>query len=389
MIARIALPILIAIVLSDLYIEWHYRNSRFLNTWKARLLWLVPGIVMTVYTLVLTFTRNFVPGDIAWIELYMMLVGILVWPKAVFAAFSFAGLMAKRIFHWRRNWGNYVGDVFIAVTLAVFFYGMTLGPRQFKVRRLDLSFPNLPASFEGYRIILFSDAHVGTFKDGRRSLLKRDVDSINAQRPDLIAFTGDLENIQPSDLDDHIAELSSLRARDGVFSVLGNHDYSDYIRASKEVKDANEQLLRLREKQFGWHLLLNEHVVLKRGNDSIYLAGTECKGQDPRPNRADVPRSMKGIPQKAFTIMLQHDPKAWDEDILKWKQVMLTLCGHTHAGQVNIFGIRPTMFSYKEDYGLYEHAGRFLYVTSGICGLVPLRIGATPEIVVITLHSHP
>jgi len=95
---------------------------------------------------------------------------------------------------------------------------------------------------------------------------------------------------------------------------------------------------------------------------------------------------MKGIPQKAFAIMLQHNPIAWDSDILYYPQVMLTLSGHTHAGQINILGLRPTMFSYKEDYGLYSSGNRLLYVTSGLCGLVPLRIGATPEIAVITLH---
>ena len=386
MIARIALPILLAIVLSDAYIEWHYRHSRFLGTVKARLLWLVPGLVMTIYTLILAFTRNFVPGDIAWIELYMFLTGILVWPKAAFSFFSCLGLIAKRVFRLHRNWGNYVGDAFIAVTLALFFYGMTLGPRRFQVRHIEASFPNLPKAFDGYRIVLFSDAHVGTFKDGRRSLLQRDVDSINAQHPDLIAFTGDLVNIQASDLDSHQKALSSLRAHDGVVSVLGNHDYSYYIRANEAEKRVNEQTLRERERQFGWRLLCNEHIVLRRGSDSIFIAGSECKGQNPLPDSCDIPRTMKGIPQKAFAIMLQHNPIAWDSDILCYPQVMLTLSGHTHAGQINILGLRPTMFSYKEDYGLYSSGNRLLYVTSGLCGLVPLRIGATPEIAVITLH---
>lgn len=383
MIARIMVPLIVAIMLSDLYIDMHYwRHHRGYRWWK-RLLWWLPSAGMLVYTLILGTIRNFVPDDLRWVNLYMLLVGIVVYPKAVFSLFSILGRIFRRCFHTRRNWGTPVATVVILVSFFMMAYGSTLGFRRLKVVHIDLTFPDLPPSFEGYRIVHFSDAHVGTFTGSLRHLLKRDIDSINAQHPDLIAFTGDLQNIQPREIKPVLPVLWRLRAHDGVVSVLGNHDYAEYVKLPAAQKRANCRQTIAYEKVVGWHLLNNAHTVIRRGQDSIVVVGEQNLEL---PDSANLPKAMRGVDQKAFAIVLQHNPKAWDEHIRRDSRARLTLCGHTHGGQLSVFGLRATQIAYREDYGLYHRDGQYLYVTSGIGGLIPFRFGISPEIAVITLH---
>lgn len=384
MIERVIIPILLIIVLSDLYIDIHYFRRHYHLVWWKRLLWWLPCMVMVGYTCALASIRNFVPSDITWIDIYLFLIGLFYIPKGVFTFWSSLGWVARKfITHTHRNWGHYLGLVLGAVTVGMFFYGLTVGVRRFRVVRQDLWFSNLPPEFDGYRIVLFSDAHVGSFDRFRHKLLQRDIDSINAQKADLIVFAGDLQNTQPSDIDGHARALSSLSSTDGVVSVLGNHDYSRYTGYSTYARLRNEQLTIERELQMGWILLRNQHKVIRRGADSIVVAGEENGG---KPKRDNLKKTLAGVSPFAFTILVQHDPRVWDADILPHSTAELTLSGHTHGGQVSLFGLRPTQLFYREDYGLYEHKGRYLYVSGGIGGVVPFRLGMTPEINVITLH---
>lgn len=384
MIERLIIPLLLIIVLSDLYIDIHYFRRHYHFVWWKRLLWWIPCIVMIGYTCALASIKNFVPSDITWIDIYLFLIGLFYIPKGVFTLCSALGwLVRKFITHTHRNWGHYIGLAIGIIMVCMFFYGLSIGVRQFRVVRQELWFTDLPQEFDGYRIVLFSDAHVGSFDRFRHKLLKRDIDSINSQKADLIVFAGDLQNTQPSDLNGHTDVLSSLTAPDGVVSVLGNHDYSCYTGYSAYAKIRNEQQTIRRELSFGWILLRNQHLVLRRGNDSIVVAGEENGG---KPKRDDLKKTLSGISTNAFTILIQHDPTAWDKDILPHSNVRLTLAGHTHGGQISIFGFRPTELIYPEDYGLYEKNGRYLYVSGGIGGVVPFRLGIKPEINVITLH---
>lgn len=269
-----------------------------------------------------------------------------------------------------------------------------MGVRQFQVKHLTVYVPDLPEAFEGYRIVHFSDIHVGSYYGWRRHMPQRDVDSINAQHPDLICFTGDLQNVRPEELVPFKKTLSGLKAKDGVVSVLGNHDYTYYMNVDDEAEIRRiEEKVQQTEREMGWHLLMNEHFVLHRGKDSIYVAGTE---NFKKPSRAEVAQALYGIKKGQFVLMLQHIPEMWKDmtpsrinekygtkdSVLVAPQ--LTLSGHTHGGQVSVLGLRPSMFS-AFDYGLYEREGCQLYTTAGLGGTIPIRIGATPEIVVITL----
>ena len=322
------------------------------------------------YSGFLALERNFLPGNPVLIDIWFGVMAIFAVPQFVFAFCSFIGWLCMCIaksgklgrFGFRpgnqgRNWGKLVGLVLAVCAFFTFIYGFTLGFPKMKVKQLTVYVPDLPKKFDGYRIVHFSDIHLGSYYGWRRGLPQRDVDSINAQHADLICFTGDLQNVQPSELKPYIKLMQRLKAKDGVLSVLGNHDYTWYLNIDEDDKAEMEKIeaeVRQAEKNMGWRLLNNEHIVIHRGNDSIYVAGTE---NYEKPYRSDI---VQVAPQ-------------------------LTLSGHTHAGQVSVLGLRPSMFT-PFDYGLYEREGCQLYTTSGLGGTVPIRVGATAEIAVITLR---
>jgi len=275
--------------------------------------------------------------------------------------------------------------------LAIFItvYGSTVGMKNVCVKQVEFVSQDLPSAFNGYRIALFSDAHVGSFPgDEGVSIIRTAVDSILAQQADMIAFVGDLENMQPSELDPVQPELSRLHAVDGVYSILGNHDYAMYLHADSVTSMLNEQLLQSKERSMGWTLLMNENRVIHRGGDSIAIAGMENDGRPPCPEKGSVEQAVRELGKGTFVVMLQHDPTAWRRHILPQCDAQLTLSGHTHGAQFSIFGWSPASLTYREWGGMYHELKRALYVTTGIGGFVPFRFGMKPEVVVITLKKN-
>lgn len=385
MITRILIPVLLVIILSDFYIDRRFLRRRTRYLWWQRLLWWLPGIFMCAYTVFLAMSRNFAPGNIDVLNVYLLLLGVIVLPKFVFALCSLLGWGHCRFHHTRNNWGNLAGFILGIAVIVIVVYGSTFGFRKLVVRHVVYKSADLPDAFNGYKIVQFSDAHVGTYGSGNQDLLARFVDSINAQKPDLILFTGDLQNMEPKELYPVMPVLGSLKAGDGVFSVLGNHDYSDYIKADETVKVANERELISRERQLGWTLLLNENRTVRRGNDSIVIAGMENDGRPPFPQKGDLKKTLAGVDSSAFVIMLEHDPTAWRRKILPESNAQLTLSGHTHAMQFSIFGFSPASLIYDEWGGMYYEGERAINVSVGMGGFIPFRFGASNEIVVITL----
>ena len=307
-------------------------------------------------------------------------------PKAIFAICSFIGLRISQKRGKHFNWGSWVG-VFLAVaTLWISLYGLTTGTKQLNVKHIDLSFDNLPEAFDGYKIVHFSDIHLGTYDFVGKEVLQRVIDSINIQHADAIFFTGDMVNVEYSEANKYQEMVASLSAKDGVFSVLGNHDYSNYINADDEEKAASERGLQNFQRSLGWKLLMNESFVLRRGKDSIVIVGEEYGYKAPSWNKSEINETFKGIEGNSFVVFMQHEPDLWKETILPALHPNLTLSGHTHGGQLAMFGLRATQLLRSEDYGLYEDNGCFLYVTCGAGALLPFRYGVNPEIAVITLH---
>ena len=388
MIARIVIYLILIIVLSDLYIDMHYFRKRYPLAWWQRLLWWLPCISMVIYTCAMASIRDFAPNNLTWQNTYIFLLGLFVGPKAIFALTSFVGsIVRKYIIRTNRNWGHYIGILFGCFAVGTFIYGLTYGVSNIQVKHVDLYFKDLPKSFDGYRIVHVSDMHLGTFNGWRSKILKAEMDSIEKQKADLICFTGDLQNIRPEEVE----QMASLirQPMKGTISVLGNHDYTEYIKGDAKEKAAQEaRLVNAEEQVLGWTLLRNQNTrITTPAKESIYICGTENDGKPPFPNYSDNQKAMKGIGPNSFVIMLQHDPSAWRRSILPKTKAQLTLSGHTHGGQMQLFGWRPTSIRQPEDNGLYEQDGRYLNITAGLGGLVPFRLNMPNEIAVITLHT--
>ena len=387
MIARIVIYLILIIVLSDLYIDMHYFRKRYPIAWWQRLLWWLPSIGMVIYTCAMASIRDFAPNNLTWQNTYIFLLGLLVGPKAIFALTSFLGsIIRKYIIRTNRNWGHYIGILLACFAVGSFIYGLTYGVSNIQVKHVELYFKDLPKSFDGYRIVHVSDLHLGTFNGWRSKILKAEMDSIEKQKANLICFTGDLQNIRPEEVEKMASVIR--QPMKGTISVLGNHDYTEYIKGDAKEKAAEEvRLINAEEKILKWTLLRNQNTeITSPAKESIYVCGTENDGRPPFPNYSNYRKAMQGIGPNSFVIMLQHDPSAWKRSILPKTTAQLTLSGHTHGGQMQIFGWRPTSIRQQEDYGLYEQNGRYLYITAGLGGLVPFRLNMPNEIAVITLH---
>ena len=318
-----------------------------------------------------------------------------VWIAAVLLAV----LTVALVFSWRhihRRGLRWLYSIGLLGSWYFLLYGTFIGFSRLTVRRVELSFSDLPASFDGYRIVQFSDAHVGTYTGWREGLLQTAIDSIMAQKADMVVYTGDLQNKLPQEIRFHQQTLNRLRAKDGVYSVLGNHDYAEYIKCLPEEAEANCLETQQLERSLGWTLLMNEHRVVRHGSDSIIIAGMENDGEGRFPALGDIPKTL-GYPKivrrpsiddaRPFVIMLEHDPTSWHRKILPECEAQLTLSGHTHGGQFAFWGFSPAQFKYPELGGVYREDSRVLHVTTGLGGVVPVRFGVTPEIVVITLRK--
>lgn len=381
MIARISIIILLVTLLPDIYMYSRYVKRRLGNVW-ARIAWWLPTLLITVSTIGVSLTRDFAPHNLTLFNTYLFITALVVLPKLTFVLCSLAGRLARRVLKLRRNWGNYVGLVLVLAELYILFHGTMVGTDRLNVRQVTIESDDLPEAFDGYRIAQFTDVHLGSMKD---ELMLRAVTAIDDMRPDLIVFTGDIQNMRPEELPRFAQTLKRLKAKDGVMSVLGNHDYSHYVNVSPEKALRNERMTRDFETSVGWQLLLNDNRIVRRGSDSIVIAGGENDGRPPFPAKADLKKTMRGINAKSFVVMLQHDPSAWRRHILPETNAQLTLSGHTHGGQISLFGLRPTELVGKEDDGLYVEGKRKLFVSTGLGGFIPFRFYMNPEVVEITL----
>jgi predicted MPP superfamily phosphohydrolase len=269
----------------------------------------------------------------------------------------------------------------------VVIYGFFFGWRHIVVRTSTCRSPLLPQAFEGYRVLQLSDLHIGTFLRNR-SFVDKVVAVINAEQPDLVVFTGDLVNVSAEEVIPFQHALRQIHARDGVFSIMGNHDYCEYGEDKSEHNvSRNQHVLRYMEEKMGWHMLMNEHVLIHReGSEPIALIGVENISRPPFPDYGDLKKAMDGLPDGMFKILLSHDPSHWRRGVLHATDIALTLSGHTHAGQLRIGRFSPARWAYNEWGGKYTEDGSMLYVSLGVGGTVPFRLGAWPEVNVITLR---
>ena len=293
----------------------------------------------------------------------------------------------------RRKFVSTLGWGLAAIPFASILYSIFKGKYNYKVWKYTLYFDNLPKAFDGYRITQISDIHCGSFDNYEK--IRYGVDLINSQKSDVILFTGDLVNNLANEVHNWKSLFATLQAPDGVFSIMGNHDYSDYSSwETPEAKQQNLEHLFQLQKQMGWQLLLNEHCYLERDGEKIALIGVENWGHGRFSKYGDLNRAMEGINTEDFKILMSHDPTHWQEVVLpENKDIQLTLSGHTHGMQCGIeipgwLKWSPSQYIYKYWGGMYEEDGKYLNVNRGFgYHAFPGRLGVWPEITVIELKT--
>lgn len=388
---RVILAFLVMFLLPDWYIHRTYlRNIG--RRWIKRLFWSPTILLLLAFAVIAIFHNAY--RNITGIFLIVCLCVAI--PKVAFTLSSlfirFCGWTARKCYvPYNRMYGKRV-EVLLstAIALVSFVYvlfGAIKGKENFQVREVTFRSPDLPEAFRGYRILQISDLHTGSWT-GNGKAIQRAIGICNSLKPDLAVFTGDLVNSNADEMLEFMPELSQLTAKDGVYSVLGNHDYAMYSRWKSEAdRQNNIDSLISRERRMGWHMLNNAHAILRRGNDSIALIGVENSGNPPFPDRGNLPEALSGT-DGMFKVLLSHDPTHWRREVLPKSDIQLTLSGHTHDMQISLFGFSVSRFIYPEHNGLYLEGKRGLYVNIGLgYVLFPMRLGAWPEITVITLEK--
>jgi predicted MPP superfamily phosphohydrolase len=290
----------------------------------------------------------------------------------------------------RRVWVSELALGISAVLFLVVLFGITRGRHFYRLRRETLWFPDLPEAFDGFTITQITDVHSGSFTNAAG--VQKGLDLVNDQQSDVILFTGDLVNNRASEMDQWIPAFAGLNAPMGKFSILGNHDYGDYIQwENAEAKLENLNRLKQVHSEIGFRLLLDEAVTLKKDDQSIALIGVENWGKGGFHKYGDLKKATAQVNGDAFRVLMAHDPSHWEGVTLQHEPpIHLTLSGHTHGMQFGIdflgFKWSPIQYVYKQWAGLYQDAGRYLYVNRGF-GFLGLkgRIGMWPEVAVITL----
>lgn len=390
------LPILIMIILIllnaavDFYI-FKVLKQRVKYKFVSKLhLWL--SIAFTIAVIVVISLPRRSGSDASLLAVMWSLFAYMSVYVSKYILIVFDGIASIPHFWFKHRWKivSMCGLALSFITFGFMWWGALINRYDINVNEVDVEILNLPESFEGYRVAQISDLHLGTYhKD--TLFISTLVDSINNLDVDVVVFTGDIVNRTTNELAPFITTLSRIKARDGVYSILGNHDYGDYSDwASDEDKKANNDLMSDYQCKMGWNLLLNETRYLKRGNDSIAVIGVENVGDPPFKNYGSLKDAYPDLNDSTVKILLSHNPAHWEREISNHNErnIALTLSGHTHAMQISLLGISPASLRYKYWSGLYadDSNRQKLYVNVGVGTVaMPMRIGANPEITILKL----
>jgi predicted MPP superfamily phosphohydrolase len=373
------------------------------------LFWIVP--LLLIAGLFLFSSLSIRPANFLSYFHFMSGTFILFYiPKLVFITFNLFDdiyLLIKHLINGRRKkeaeaaskgpaisraqFLNRVGLVIAGIPFLSIAYGIKWGRFNYTVRKHTLNFANLPAAFDGLRIVQFSDFHIGSFLHYDEKVMEA-VELINRQNADLLLFTGDFVNNVSSEMDNFLSLLDNLTAKMGKYSILGNHDYGDYVpwKSAEEKRKNLERLIKI-QGDLGFKMLLNDCQKIALSGDEIELIGVENWGLPPFPQYGHLKKALVNVNPDSFKILMSHDPSHWDAQVLNKTDIDLTLSGHTHGAQfgIEIPGWRwsPASIRYKRWGGMYKESKQLLNVNTGI-GFIgfPGRVGMPPEITVIELR---
>lgn len=393
------LPLIFTIIVllfgirASAYIYSYGRKKNWFNArWKTVSFWVLP-ILTSVGMIVVAASSKKSADDreftaLLWTLFAYFSVYVPILIMAIFCLLRhIISLICKR--RWLR-WITVCGALSAVGVFVAMWWGVLVTRYRLDVRQVEVPVAGLPAAFEGYRIAQISDIHSGSYA-GNPKFLEKMVECINDQHPDIILFTGDIVNRHAEELLPYTSALAGLSAPDGVWSVMGNHDYSDYYswpNLSDKIKDVDR--LQQIEADMGWKMLNNDYTTVRRDSDSLVVIGVENIGEPPFHTYGSLERAYPHLNDSAVKILMSHNPRHWVDSIADNRQVniALTLSGHTHAMQMKIFGWSPSALKYKTWGGLYpDSLNRHLYVNIGIGEVgFPARIGATPEVTILTLR---
>ncbi len=314
-------------------------------------------------------------------------------PQAVYSYFTQDSGNTAKHFPARRKFISQIALGLAAVPFVSILYGIYKGKYNFKVLKYVLHFEDLPEAFDGYKLTQISDIHSGSFDNIDK--VRYAVDLINEQQSDVILFTGDMVNNKATELEPYVSVFNKLKAKDGMYSVLGNHDYGDYVRwSSEDAKKQNLEDLKTLQKDIGFDLLLNENRFIEKDGQRIAIVGVENWGKGGFKKAGDLQKAKSAIDKDDFKVLLSHDPSHWDAEVVNDNyHYHLTLSGHTHGMQFGIeipgwFKWSPVKWRYKRWAGIYEELGQYINVNRGFGYLAfPGRVGIWPEITVIELKK--
>jgi predicted MPP superfamily phosphohydrolase len=400
-------PVIIIIVI--LFFVEVYTFQAFKAVSKSKIVrysFLLVSIAAYVYFLITMLTYSRSNGQTPQFQMAMGLLLTVSIPKLVIIMLLFG----EDIYRWvlklisaisnsetkplvgRRKFVSQLAIGLAAIPFAAFIYGIIQGKYNYKVIKYQLAFDDLPEAFDGYTITQISDIHSGSFTNKEK--IQYGVDLINQQKSDIMLFTGDIVNNKADEMDDWLAVFDKLEAKEGKYSILGNHDYGDYMDwKNPQDKINNFQKVKDIHKKIGFDLLLDEHRYLEKDGQKIALLGVENWGKGFN-QAGDLQRASANIKKEDFKILMSHDPSHWEEKVKQDDfNYQLTLSGHTHGLQMGIeipgwFKWSPSQFVYKQWAGLYEEFGRYINVNRGFgYHAFPGRVGIWPEITVIELKK--
>jgi len=367
------------------YINYRYMKKFMPKEAKAVGIY---GIIACLYAVVFLGYFAFHLGDFHSLRWGFFIFLLLTTPPIFFAIYWLIAVFPFIRFHRFRNISTLVGIGLATVVFLMIMHGGLIGRTKLIVKNVELTDSRIPASFDGFRIVQFSDIHLGSFK-GEPDFVSEIVERINSLNPDLVLFTGDIVNARSDEMTEFTDILPGVRAKYGVYSVLGNHDYGDYAQwPTPEDKERNLQRLIGLQEQWGWDVLIDEHEYIHIGGDSIVILGVGNWGEPPFKQYGNLKKAYSGVDPATFSVLLSHNPIHWREEVLPTTNIDLMLAGHTHAWQMRLGNLSPSVILYPEWAGMYHEGNRRLYVNQGLGSVFfPMRIGAWPELTVIELKA--
>ena len=397
-ISYVALFILLAVnLLTDGYIYFRLKQATQKHKWLKKAHVAFSAILCISLIIITAFpihTTNTV--GMQWIMWTLFIYISTYLPKYLYAISAIIANTPRLFKRKRWNFVSTAGAIIGFLLFGTMWWGALVTPRQVNIEKVDIRSERLPKNFDGFTIALFSDLHTGTFGNNT-GIVENLVEKINRQNADMVIFAGDIVNRSTSELYPFIPALKQIKARYGVVSVLGNHDYGDYMKwDSEEAYAANiEELVTLQNDSLGWRLLRDQSFDIYAGPDKqkIAIIGVDNWGEPPFKTYGNLQLAYDNLNDSVFKILVSHNPRHWDLEVVKKTNIDLTLSGHTHAMQpmLEIGGKKYSQAAkkYPNWAGLTSENGKYLYVNIGIGEVgVPMRLGATPELTLITLHCN-